>query len=79
MKIIEFFLIKWGKLSELEPEPKFLTSWSQTTLAKTVIPECSTLLQILLYLVTFLYTCDRKMWRYRITVIAHEELFCKWG
>jgi hypothetical protein len=28
MKIYEFFLIIWGKLSELEPEPEFLTSWS---------------------------------------------------
>jgi hypothetical protein len=28
MKIVEFFLIIWGKLSELEPEPEFLTSWS---------------------------------------------------
>jgi hypothetical protein len=28
MKIVEFFLIIWGKLSELEPE--FLTSWSQS-------------------------------------------------
>jgi hypothetical protein len=30
MKIFEFFLIIWGKLSELEPEPEFLTSWSQS-------------------------------------------------
>jgi hypothetical protein len=32
MKIIEFFLIIWGKWSELEPEPEpeFLTSWSQS-------------------------------------------------
>jgi hypothetical protein len=29
MKIVEFFLIIWGKLSELEPEPEFLTSWSR--------------------------------------------------
>jgi hypothetical protein len=31
MKIIEFFLITgiWGKFSELEPEPKFLTSLSR--------------------------------------------------
>jgi hypothetical protein len=29
MKIVEFFLIIWGKLSELEPEPQFLTSWSR--------------------------------------------------
>jgi hypothetical protein len=28
MKIVEFFLIIWGKLSELEPE--FSTSWSRT-------------------------------------------------
>jgi hypothetical protein len=28
MKIVEFFLIIWGKWSELEPEPEFLTSWS---------------------------------------------------
>jgi hypothetical protein len=28
MKINEFFLSMWGKLSELEPEPQFLTSWS---------------------------------------------------
>jgi hypothetical protein len=28
MKIVEFFLIIWGKLSELEP--KFLTSWSRS-------------------------------------------------
>jgi hypothetical protein len=25
MKIVEFFLIIWGKWSELEPEPEFLT------------------------------------------------------
>jgi hypothetical protein len=32
MKIVKFFLITgiWGKLSELEPEPEFLTSWSRT-------------------------------------------------
>jgi hypothetical protein len=30
MKIVEFFLIIWGKLSELEPEPEFLTSWSRS-------------------------------------------------
>jgi hypothetical protein len=30
MKIIEFFLIIWGKLSELEPKPEFLTSWSRS-------------------------------------------------
>jgi hypothetical protein len=30
MKIIEFFLIIWGKLSELDPEPEFLTSWSRS-------------------------------------------------
>jgi hypothetical protein len=30
MKIVEFFLIIWGKLSELEPEPEFLTSWAQS-------------------------------------------------
>jgi hypothetical protein len=29
MKIVEFFFITWGKLSELEPEPEFLTSWSR--------------------------------------------------
>jgi hypothetical protein len=29
MKIVEFFLITGGKLSELEPEPEFLTSWSR--------------------------------------------------
>jgi hypothetical protein len=28
IKIVEFFLIIWGKLSE--PEPEFLTSWSRT-------------------------------------------------
>jgi hypothetical protein len=28
IKIVEFFLIIWGKLSELESE--FLTSWSRT-------------------------------------------------
>jgi hypothetical protein len=28
MKIVDFFFIIWGKLSELEPEPEFLTSWS---------------------------------------------------
>jgi hypothetical protein len=27
MKIIEFFLIIWGKLPELEPESEFLTSY----------------------------------------------------
>jgi hypothetical protein len=26
MKIVEFFLIIWGKLSELEPELEFLTA-----------------------------------------------------
>jgi hypothetical protein len=32
MKIVEFFLFIWGKLSELEPEPEpeFLTSWSRS-------------------------------------------------
>jgi hypothetical protein len=30
MKIVEFFLILWGKLSEVEPEPEFLTSWSRS-------------------------------------------------
>jgi hypothetical protein len=30
MKIVELFLIIWGKLSELEPEPEFLTSWSRS-------------------------------------------------
>jgi hypothetical protein len=30
MKIVEFFLIIWRKLSELEPEPEFLTSWSRS-------------------------------------------------
>jgi hypothetical protein len=30
MKIVEFFSIIWGKLSELEPEPEFSTSWSRT-------------------------------------------------
>jgi hypothetical protein len=32
MKIVEFFWITgiWGKLSELEPEPEFLTSWSRS-------------------------------------------------
>jgi hypothetical protein len=30
MKIVEFFLIIWGKWSELEPEPEFLTSWSRS-------------------------------------------------
>jgi hypothetical protein len=30
MKIVEFFLIIWGKMSELEPEPEFLTSWSRS-------------------------------------------------
>jgi hypothetical protein len=28
MKIVEFFLIIWGKWSE--PEPEFLTSWSRS-------------------------------------------------
>jgi hypothetical protein len=28
MKIVEFFFIIWGKWSELEPGPEFLTSWS---------------------------------------------------
>jgi hypothetical protein len=28
MKIVEFFLIIWGKLSELEPE--FFTRWSRS-------------------------------------------------
>jgi hypothetical protein len=30
MKIVEFFLTIWGKLSELEPEPEFLISWSRS-------------------------------------------------
>jgi hypothetical protein len=30
MKIVEFFSIIWGKLSKLEPEPEFLTSWSRS-------------------------------------------------
>jgi hypothetical protein len=30
MKIVEFFLIIWGKWPELEPEPEFLTSWSRS-------------------------------------------------
>jgi hypothetical protein len=30
MKIVEFFLIIWGKWSELEPEPEFCTSWSRS-------------------------------------------------
>jgi hypothetical protein len=30
MKIVEFFLITWGKWSELEAEPEFLTSWSRS-------------------------------------------------
>jgi hypothetical protein len=30
MKIVEFFLIIWAKWSELEPEPKFLASWSRS-------------------------------------------------
>jgi hypothetical protein len=42
------------------------------TTAKTVIPECGALLQILLNLVTFCNTCDCGMWRYGITVISHE-------
>jgi hypothetical protein len=29
MKIVDFFLIIWGKLSELELEPEYLTSWSR--------------------------------------------------
>jgi hypothetical protein len=28
--IVEFFLIIWGKWSELEPEPEFSTSWSRS-------------------------------------------------
>jgi hypothetical protein len=42
------------------------------TIAKTVIPECGAPLQILLHLVTFQYTYDHGMWRYGITVIAHD-------
>jgi hypothetical protein len=49
------------------------------TAAKTVIPEFCALLQILLHLVTYCYTCDRGMWHYGITVIVHEALFCKSG
>jgi hypothetical protein len=49
------------------------------TAAKTVIPECGAPLQILLHLVTFCYTYDRRMWHYGITVKAHEALFCKFG
>jgi hypothetical protein len=30
MKIVEFYLMVWGKLFELEPEPEFLTSWSRS-------------------------------------------------
>jgi hypothetical protein len=30
MKIVEFFIIIWGKLSELEPEAAFLTKWSRS-------------------------------------------------
>jgi hypothetical protein len=30
MKIVEFFLIICGTLSELELEPEFLTSWSRS-------------------------------------------------
>jgi hypothetical protein len=30
MKIVESFLIICGKLSELEPDPEFLTSWSRS-------------------------------------------------
>jgi hypothetical protein len=30
MKTIEFFFIIWEKLSELELEPEFLTSWSRS-------------------------------------------------
>jgi hypothetical protein len=30
MKIVEIFLIIWGKWSELEQEPEFLTSWSRS-------------------------------------------------
>jgi hypothetical protein len=30
MKIVEFFLIIWGKCFELDPEPEFLTSWSRS-------------------------------------------------
>jgi hypothetical protein len=32
MKIVDFFFIIWGKLSELdsEPEQELLTSWSQS-------------------------------------------------
>jgi hypothetical protein len=32
MKIPKFFLIIWEKLSELETESEFLTSWSRTTM-----------------------------------------------
>jgi hypothetical protein len=39
-----------------------------------VIPECGAPLQILFHLVNFHYTCDPGMWRYGITVIAHEAL-----
>jgi hypothetical protein len=49
------------------------------TAAKTVIPECGTPLQILLHVETFRHTCDRGMWRYGITVIVHEALFCVSG
>jgi hypothetical protein len=54
-------------------------SINHPTAAKTVIPECGAPPQILLPLVTFRYTYDRRMWRYGITVIAHEALFCKSG
>jgi hypothetical protein len=41
------------------------------------MPECSTLLQILLPFVTFRYTSDSGMWGYGITAIAKEALCCK--
>jgi hypothetical protein len=30
MKIVDFFLIIWGKLSKLEPELEFLANWSRS-------------------------------------------------
>jgi hypothetical protein len=42
MEIVEFFSIIWGKLSDLEPEPEFLTSWSRTKMdrLRNTVPNC---------------------------------------
>jgi hypothetical protein len=41
VKIVEFFKIMWGKLSEQEPELEFLTSWSRSqSWSRTKMEHC---------------------------------------